>query len=325
VKEKSMTEFETALNKDIVVELANYGLIKAAGEDAQTFLHNQFTNDLQQGVTENSSQLSAYCSPKGRVLALFRVFQANDAYYLSMPGELVEPTLKRLRMFVLMSKVTLEDVSDSMHQLGVAGRGIDQKLIALAGHPREEMNGVSTEGNISILTIPGPVPRCQLVGPNDEIASLKNKLATFAAEVSPAAWELLDIHAGIPIIKTATIEAFVPQMINLQAIDGLSFKKGCFPGQEIVARMEYLGKLKRRMYLAHSPMEQAPAAGDDIYVHGTEPRKVGEVVLAQSGPEGGIDLLLVAEIEAAEGQPLHLSEKTESTLELRPLPYSLEA
>lgn len=318
-----MNEYEAVLKQDTAVELSDYGLIRVEGEDAQTFLHNQFTNDLEHGVTDSTSQLSAYCSPKGRILALFRIFKLNDAYYLAMPKELIEATHKRLSMFVLMSKVTLEDVSENIKQLGVSGPGIEEKLKALVGQPPEEMNGVVTTDSITKIRIPGPYPRFQLFGPADEIGSLSSKLTTFATEVSPNAWELLDIRAAIPVIRQANVEAFVPQMVNLQAIDGLSFKKGCYPGQEIVARMQYLGKLKRRMYLAHSNSDPA-APGDSIYVHEADSRKVGTVVMAQASPEGGSDLLLVAEIEATENQSLHQLETTDSPLQLKELPYSLE-
>lgn len=319
-----MNEFEAVLNKDVAVELSNYGLLKVEGEDAESFLHAQFTNDLQQGVDKERSQLNAYCNPKGRILALFRIFEFDNAFYLSMPQELIEATQKRLNMFVLMSKVTLEDVSADIHQLGVSGPGIEEKLKALVGQPPEAINNVSSSESVSIIRIPGPYPRFLLVGPADEINSLSTKLTTFATEITPNAWELLDIHAAIPVIHQANVEAFVPQMVNLQAIDGLSFKKGCYPGQEIVARMEYLGKLKRRMYLAHSDADELASPGDAIYTHETEPRKVGTVVIAQPSPAGGSDLLIVAEIETAEKQTLHQLENAESSLKLMDLPYPLK-
>lgn len=319
-----MNEFEKVLNTDIVARLDDYGVIKVEGDDAETFLHAQFTNDLQQGVNENSSQLSAYCSPKGRILALFRIFKANNAFYLSMPRELVEATHKRLSMFVLMSKVTLTDESDSINQLGVSGPNSEQKLMALVGQPPEEMDQVVTKENTSVIRIPGPQPRFQIIAPSKEIKSLNNKLGTFVSEVSADAWQLLDIHAGIAVIKQVNVEAFVPQMVNLQAINGLSFKKGCYPGQEVVARMQYLGKLKRRMYLAHSDNETIAQPGDSVFVNADEPRKTGVVVIAQPAPDGGCDLLIVVEIESTENQSLQLDENMASALTLKPLPYSLE-
>ncbi len=320
-----MNEFEKVFNTDIVATLDDYGLIKVEGDDAETFLHAQFTNDLQQGVSEDTSQLSAYCSPKGRILTLFRIFKANNAFYLSMPRELIEATHKRLSMFVLMSKVTLTDESDNISQLGVSGPNIEQKLMALVGQPPETVDQVVTNENISVICIPGPHQRFQIIGPAKEIKSLSNKLGTFVSEVSANAWQLLDIHAAIPVIKQANVEAFVPQMVNLQAVNGLNFKKGCYPGQEVVARMQYLGKLKRRMYLAHSDDEAIAQPGDSIFVNADEPRKTGTVVIAQPAPTGGSDLLIVVEIESAENQTLHLDEEMNTTLALKPLPYPLES
>lgn len=319
-----MNEFEKVLNTDIVAKLDGYGLIKVEGDDAETFLHAQFTNDLQQDVSDSSSQLSAYCNPKGRILSLFRIYKANNAFYLSMPRELIEATHKRLSMFVLMSKVSLTDESDNISQLGVAGPNSEQKLMALAGQPPEAIDQVITNENISIIRIPGPHQRFQIIGPTKEIKSLNNKLGTFVTEMSANAWQLLDIHAGLPVIKQANVEAFVPQMINLQAINGLSFKKGCYPGQEVVARMQYLGKLKRRMYLAHCDNETIAQPGDSIFVDADEPRKTGVVVVAQPAPDGGSDLLMVVEIESADNQTLHLLNDITSTLTIRPLPYLLE-
>lgn len=318
-----MNEFEAVLKRDAVTELTNYGLLKVQGDDAAEFLHNQFTNDLKQGVSDAQSQLSAYCSPKGRILSLFRIFKRDDAYYLSMPRELIEATHKRLSMFVLRAKVTLEDVSDSLVQVGVSGPNIEQKLMAVVGELPETINGVSSHGNLTIIQIPGPFFRYQLIGPADEARQAYNRLSTFMAEVSPAAWELLDIRAGIPVIHDANVEAFVPQMVNLQAIGGLSFKKGCYPGQEIVARMEYLGKLKRRMYLAHAGSDTPPAPGDAVHLCDGEARKAGVVVCAQPNPDGGSELLLVAEIEAAENSTLSLDENAAVPLRLEDLPYSL--
>ncbi len=317
-----MNEFETVLNTDIVAKLDDYGLIKVEGDDAEIFLHAQFTNDLQQGVTENNSQLSAYCTPKGRILSLFRIYKTSNAFYLSMPRELVEATHKRLSMFVLMSKVSLTDESDNISQLGVSGPNSEQKLMAMIGQPPEAVDQVVTNENISIIRIPGPHQRFQIISPAKEIKSLYNKLGTFVAEVSANAWQLLDIHAGIPIIKQINVEAFVPQMVNLQAINGLSFKKGCYPGQEVVARMQYLGKLKRCMYLAHSDSETVARPGDSIFVNADEPRKTGVVVIAQPAPDGGNDLLVVVEIESADNQTIYLDENI--PLAIKPLPYSLK-
>jgi len=320
-----MNEFETITQKDCLVLLDDYGLIKVSGADAQNFLHGQFTNDLKQGVNETSSQLSGYCNPKGRLLALFRVFMHQGDYYLIMPRPVIEATLKRLRMFVLMSKVTLEDVSDAIHQLGVSGLKSPDVLKQVMSELPDTMDHVSHNGNISVICLHGGEPRFLLIGPAEEIEVLREKLVSELETVSPAAWELLDIHSGQPVVRIENVEAFVPQMINLQAVNGLNFKKGCYPGQEVVARMQYLGKLKRRMYQAHCDLETAPKPGDEIFCAEPETRKAGTVVIAQPAAGGGTDLLMVTEIEATDSQALYADQALQAPLTLKELPYAFDA
>jgi hypothetical protein len=315
------------LTDHIIVNLTGTGLIKIEGADAQNFLHNQFTNDLRQ-VNEQSSQLSSYCSPKGRILALFRIFKHGDAYYMALPRTVVEPTLKRLRMFVLMSKVTLTDLSSETGHLGFSGPESAAQLKRVTGEIPDDMDGVSHHDQVTIIHIPGPQPRFELFGPKEQLAMLQQALATHASTADANSWELLDIHAAIPTIHPQNVEAFVPQMVNLQAIKALNFKKGCYPGQEIVARMQYLGKLKRRMYLAHVDSATPPQPGDTLFGPETpqgEAHQAGTVVTAQLNPNGGCDLLAVLEIEAAENAPIHLASATGPTLALLDLPYPLTA
>ena len=155
--------------------------------------------------------------------------------------------------------------------------------------------------------------------------SIWDTVNVHAAPVGEPVWRLLDIQAGIPNIFAATSELFVPQMVNLQAINALSFKKGCYPGQEIVARMHYLGKLKRRMFLAHIADDVSVAPGDNMYAEGsTSGQGVGKVVRAQSNPDGGTDLLAVIEISSAEQLKLRLNNVDGPLLKLLELPYILE-
>jgi len=315
------------LTDPIIVNLTDIGLIKVEGADAQTFLHNQFTNDLRL-VNEQTSQLSSYCSPKGRILALFRIFKHNDAYYMAMPKAIVEPTIKRLRMFVLMSKVTLTDVSNEMGHVGFSGPESASQLQTIVGEIPGDLDGVCHHDEVTIIRAPGPQPRFDLFGPKEKLATLYRTLPPHANEADASSWELLDIHAAIPTIYPQNIEAFVPQMVNLQAIRALSFKKGCYPGQEIVARMQYLGKLKRRMYLAHVDTNIAPQPGTPLFAPHNEQgeeHKAGAVVTAQINPQGGCDLLAVIEIEAAEKSVLRLENSNGPAITLRPLPYPLTA
>jgi folate-binding protein YgfZ len=314
-------EPEAAATDHVLADLSHYGLIAARGEEAMDFLQNQFSNDIRQ-VTDTESQLSAYCSPKGRMLAEFRIFRFRDVYYLRLPRELLEPTLKRLRMFILRSKVTLEDASDTLVRFGFAGPEADKRLGEILKAVPTEANRVGQNDGLVIIRLPGPLPRFEIHGEPDAGQALWRRLARQATPVGAGRWNWLDIQAGLPEILPPTVEAFVPQMVNLEALQGISFKKGCYPGQEVVARMHYLGKLKRRMYRAHLAEPEIPAAGENVYVAGEE-QSAGKVVRAEAAPGGGVDLLAVIQIASAGQGNLRLGRPDGPALELRDLPYTV--
>ncbi|NJN46173.1 MAG: folate-binding protein YgfZ [Candidatus Competibacteraceae bacterium] len=235
-------ERQAALSSKVLCDLSVHGLIKVSGADAETFLQGQFTNDVRQ-VTPEHSQLSAYCSPKGRMLACFRLFRHGDDYYLRLPQERVEVILKRLRMFVLRSKVTLADAGEEWLCLGVVGTGAIQRLTDYLGALPTSVDSVVHGQGMTVVQVPGIEPRFELYGGLQDCQNFWTALAGQATCVGSEAWRLLDILAGVPNVYDATAEAFVPQMANLQLLHGISFQKGCYTGQEIVARTHYLGKL----------------------------------------------------------------------------------
>jgi tRNA-modifying protein YgfZ len=242
-RERSM-----AVNGDVICDLSHRGLLGVRGKDAQSFLQGQFGNDIRE-VTETRSQLSSYSSPKGRAYAVFRVLRDRDAYLLEMNPEPVEPVRKRLSMFVMRAEVVIENAEDSRIRFGLSGPSAEQQLEETLGAFPVEVNEVLTRNELSIVRVPTMMhPRFEFAGEIDACRALWNDLNVHSAPVGPAGWRLLDILAGIPAIYPETSESFVPQMINLHALNGISFNKGCYPGQEVVARMHYLGKLKRRMY-----------------------------------------------------------------------------
>jgi hypothetical protein len=329
IEHNTVTHFDTvaaeiklAAQGNVIADLSHIGLIKAEGPEAQTFLHNQFTNDLS-ALTDLQSQLSAYCNPKGRILSLFRVFMREGVYYLAMPQTLLEATLKRLRMFVMRSQVTLSDASDDMASFGISGPHVEFLLQAQIGSIPAKVDMVIQTGSVTLLRIPGPYPRFEIHGAVENLIPFWKTLTAAARPVGAAAWQWLDIQAGMPMVLPQTVEAFVPQMVNLQAVNGLNFKKGCYPGQEIVARMQYLGTLKRRMFKLTAATNTPPLPGDPIYINdGTAERKVGEIVAAQPSPAGGVDALAVIEIEAGK-QPVFLHSGAITPIQLGDLPYSI--
>ncbi len=313
-------ELRAALQGDILCDLSRQGLIAVSGEDAQTFLQGQLINDIRQ-VTPEHSQLSAYCSPKGRMLANFRIFQRDEAYYLHMPQEKLEPILRRLKLFILRAKVTLEDASDKLVHIGLSGPRAEA-LLSEASPPAPAGVGaaVQTQG-LTVIRVPGDHPRYEVYGPLAPMETLWTELASQTIPAGAEPWRLLDILAGIPIIYTATTEAFVPQMANLQLLDGISFRKGCYTGQEIVARTHYLGTLKRRMYRAHVDTERRPPPGTELF-SAQSGAGAGKIVDACRHPEGGYETLAVVIIDSAENGPVRLHDEQGPQLRFAPLPYA---
>lgn len=304
----------------VLFDLSHLGLIAVTGADAESFLQGQLTNDIRE-LSGTHTQLSSHCSPKGRMLASFRVLRLGDSIYLQLPRERLPDTLKRLRLYVLRAKVTLEDASERLIRIGIAGN-CAQAALALKGLaiPERDEDLATTEG-VSVLRLPSPTPRFELIGPVDALTGLWSALAQVTAPGTPDLWALHDIRGGIPNVYTQTVDAFVPQMVNLQLIDGVSFSKGCYTGQEVVARMQYLGKLKRRMYWAEVETDSPPNPGDTLHAPtSTSEQATGRVVDARAAGPGRYELLAVVEIDVAEAGEVRLGERG-PILRLRPPPY----
>lgn len=318
----SRRELSVAITGNVFADLSHFGLISVHGKDAETFLQGQLTNDVSE-VDPEHSQLTGLCNPKGRLLASFRLFRHGDSYYLCLPVSMVEDVLKRLRMYVLRSEVTLEDAGDTFVHLGISGGDAADTLSDFVGSLPAAVGDVCVEDNRIVIQIPGIHPSYEVFTTEEQATRLWDQLNVKSAPVGTEAWRLLDILAGIPVIYPQTREAFVPQMANLQLIDGVSFTKGCYTGQEIVARMQYLGKLKRRMYRARVNSDTAPQPGDDVYPANDSQQSCGQLVSVASHPDGDYAALVVLKINSAEdGAGLHLGDIDGPTLHLESLPYA---
>ncbi|HFD79679.1 MAG TPA: folate-binding protein [Gammaproteobacteria bacterium] len=314
-------ELSVAITGNVFADLSHYGLISVHGDDAETFLQGQLTNDIRK-VDEQHSQFSGLCNAKGRLLATFRVFRRGDSYYLCLPHQMVEEVIAQLRKYVLRSAVTLEEASDTFVHLGVSGEVAEEDLAAVTNGIPQNLHEVVQDEDQLIVRVPGIHPSHELFTTLEKAPELWNALNVRCAPIGEEAWRLLDIQAGIPVILPETREAFVPQMVNLQLIDGVSFQKGCYTGQEIVARMQYLGKLKRRMYRCHVDAEQHPQPGEEIYSRDVPEQSVGKLVSAAAHPDGGYALLAVLQISSAEGdEELRLGSAEGPVIELQHLPY----
>jgi len=308
----------------VICDLSHHGLISVDGEDAADFLQGQLTNDVR-NVSLSHCQLSAYCTHKGRMLANFKLFKRGESYYLNLPQALLEPILKRISMFILMSKVTMKDSSDAFVKIGVSGPKADEQLAEIISDLPVETDDVTQVNGYSIIKCAGTLPRYEIIGDLEAMISLWGQLDVNAAPISSDAWETLDILAGIPTITEATSEAFVPQMTNMQFINGVNFQKGCYTGQEVVARMQYLGKAKRRMFRVEIETSDTVNPGDKLFSKDSKSGQgTGQIVNAQDNGNGGYAALAVIDIADAEAGNLKLHDENGPTITVQSLPYSVE-
>lgn len=312
-------ELRRAQDGSVLVPLTDTGLIRVSGEEATAFLHNLLTNDVK-GLTPDGVQRSGLCTAKGRLLTTFLAWRDGPDLLLALPSDLHSVILKKLSMYVLRSKVKLADAGDQLVLIGLSGPGLTGAFTGTAEVPADAMKVARMEhGQIMRLDN----HRCLLALAPATAASL---WPTLKAKIPPAgllAWRWLDIRAGIPTIGAALQEEFVPQMINFEVIGGVSFKKGCYPGQEIVARSQYLGKIKRRMYLAHLD-EFQPEPGMHLYAPETGDQSCGRVVVSAPAPNGGSDFLAVIQTTCADAGEVHIGSSSGPCLSFRRLPYSLD-
>ena len=289
--------------QDFAAPLPHNALLAVSGDDAAAFLHGQLTNDVE-ALAVGAAQWNGWCSPKGRLLATFLLVRRADGFLLMLPMEIAAAIAKRLGMYVLRSKVVIRDVSTSREAWGVVGRTAMEKLVGAAPGPMKslEKDGrllVTLDADRAVLVVP-PGLALDDVPPG-----------------TPDDWALEMIHAGIPTITAATQDAFVPQMANFELVGGVSFKKGCYPGQEIVARTQYRGILKRRMALAHLAEGPRPKPGQSVYATAFGDQAAGTVVDAAPVRHGpGYDLLVVAQLESLREGRLHLDSPQGPAIEV---------
>lgn len=317
----------TVSDGNIITAIVDTAIINATGEDAKSFLQGQLTNDIGL-LDQQHSQLSGYCNPKGRLLALFRITQHAHGYWLHLPTSLVDKTLSRLKMFVLMAKVNLEVLPSDIARIGIAGNNTAPPLRKLFNTIPQKAGEVCTVGeadNITVIRLPGAHPRFEII---TDVATMQQLWHTLSANFTPlgsGAWQLLNIEAGQPCVVAETVEMFIPQMLNLDLIDGVSFKKGCYPGQEVVARLHYRGKLKRHMHLVQFSTDHCPPPGTSLYAVNDDsdsPPSIGSVVVAEPLSASEYRALCVIANEHAHGNGVCLQGDTKITFKLHDLPYS---
>ena len=304
-------------NQSIICDLSHLGLLEISGDDAVTFLQGQVTNDVKL-LNATNAHYTGYCSPKGRLLALFLAFSHNQMLHLQINFKLLEPISKRLKMYVMRSKVNINNVSDTVVKIGLNGNDVPVLLTTFFTKiPTQTYESFSTE-SATLIRLAGKTPRFEIICNTELAKEIWQSLKTKCKPVGRACWEWLEIQAGIPDIYVQTQEQFVPQMVNLDLLDAINFKKGCYTGQEIVARTHYLGKVKRRTHLAHIKTSTPPQAGNDVMNANSE--AVGKVVRSAPAPSGGYDVLAEIRLESVETSDLTVDGVK---VDIQRLPYEL--
>ena len=301
-------ERQAARSAEILADLSHLAALKFSGEDAEGFLQGQLSCDVK-AIPQGGGSLGSYCTPKGRMLASFTLLRAPNEFVMLLSTSLAAAIQKRLAMFVLRSKVKIANPGDTLVLIGLAGPACRDALAASAALAAD-VGSFEIAGGRMLLLVPQPVAAATLI----------HLVARFKP-VGSGAWQWIDISLGIPLITAATQDQLIPQMANLELIGGVSFKKGCYPGQEIVARTQYLGKVKRRMFRAHLEVEAAP--GDVLFSDDLGDQASGLVVNAQPAPDGGCDLLAVAQLGSHDSSTVRLKVPDGPALRFDPLPYEI--
>ena len=298
-----------------LIPLGHIGIVRITGDDAAPFLQRQFTNDMSEVTVDKASQ-SAYLTAKGRIIANFLIVQTTDGYLLAMSAELTEALARRLKLFVMRDKVNIS-CDTGMQCVGAVGANISQHIDVEL--PNDDYQ-VAATGDILCIRIPGSRLRFAIIGPTDRIVQFQNSLETSNPEV----WKFWGIEAGIPLITSATTEALIPQAVNLDLIGAVSFTKGCYPGQEIVARLHYRGGVNRRMIRAIAPTGSNAEAGTSVRCKSLLGDLTGTIVNSVSPATGQpIQLLLSVPLKFLRHSPLELDNSTEIEVLPENLPYSV--
>ena len=308
-----MTDIAKTSPLNGVTPLTHLGVIKVEGEDAAKFIHGQLTQDFSL-LGLDSARLAAFCSAKGRMQASFiGLKRSTGEILLICSRDLLPATLKRLSMFVMRAKARLSDATEQYALFGLAGDAIQ----TIAGHAGSAWVKADF-GDVSVVNLypADATPRQLWIAP----------MGTPAPAGSPLAedlWAWSEVRSGIATLTTPLVEAFVPQMLNYESIGGVNFKKGCYPGQEVVARSQFRGTLKRRACLVHCDSALAPA--DEIFSSQDPEQSVATVVQVAKSPAGGFDALISGQISALEAGNLHAGTVDGPAVFVQPLPYSLLA
>ncbi|AAV81660.1 folate-binding protein [Idiomarina loihiensis] len=293
-----LTQHFTDANQDhLSVQLTDYGILSVSGEDADSFLQGQLTCDLRK-LDQDNCLYGAHCDQTGKAFSIFWLYREDDAVFLIMHRSAIEGSLAQLKKFGVFSKVTIEDVSDDWSIAGVFG----SKAASVAAEFDGRVMQVGTSPDQYLLLSQQPI----------------------STDYPQPYWDALEIERVRPQLTSENIQAFVPQMMNLQVWDGISFDKGCYIGQETIARMKYLGKQKRALFRLSGKVTAQVTAGTQLEkAIGENWRRAGTVIMAVNRTDTQVDLLAVLPSDIDTDTAIRVRDDDASLLEIHSLPYQL--
>lgn len=309
------------LPETYLIELSEFGAISLSGEEQSKYLQGQVTCDVNSS-TESSLLVGAHCDAKGKVFSVFRLINRSSAHLLLQPTASIESSLKALKKFGVFAKVAI-DLTENLSFVALVGKQASTLLQQEYSQVPDSLTPVVQIGSTSLVYLCGEQPRYIIIDEQVTITALSEKLAL--PMYSQSVWDLLEISQGFPILTAKTSGHYVPQMLNLQAINGISFTKGCYLGQETVARMQYLGKNKRALFCLSSQLEQ-PFQQDDVIEKqlGDNWRKAGDILASYQADDGSC---IIQAVLANDGDlPLmRVASQADSVVTNQTLPYTLVA
>ncbi len=305
----------------VLMPLSHYACLSVAGPDTHKFLQGQLSCDLQK-LTPERALAGSLCTPKGRMVSNFYLqYQAADQVLLVLPRDTLPATQATLAKYIVFSKAEMQAAEQQWCQLGLAGPQAEAIVKNLfGGSATERLESTSADDGTAIC-VSAQQQRYLVTLKTADLATHWKSLSESAKPVNSNVWDYLDIHAGFGFVQAQTVEMFLPQMLNLQLTEGISFTKGCYTGQEIIARTHYRGNLKRRMHRAACAANNAPEAGSPIF-NELKDQPIGNVVMAEQTTADGVELLAVMALSDAMEETLRLGDKQGPPLQLLDLPYS---
>jgi len=308
--------------ENIITDLSHLSLVEVTGDDAEDFLNGQFTTNIKQ-LAKHHLQFSAWCNPKGQVKTTFFIYRHGTGFNILLPAELLESFLKQLQMYIMRAKVNLIDKSDELVRVGVQTNNKPLLAKLLESAPEQE-GDITVQNDVHCLHMfcsKNNSQRYIFIGSVEKLTSLWKEFLQHNTPASTIVWKLLDIQAGYPWLSQQTTEKFLPQMLNLDLIEGLDYQKGCYPGQEIIARLHFRGQLKRNLYFATCSFNARPEIGDQLYANDHE-KSIGIVINAQVFEDKHY-LLAIIEKEMIENH-LSLRKSDGAKINLQKSPYQKE-